>query len=441
MRPPQIVVLVFLVLILLGSAVLCLPACTQSGQPTDFLTALFTATSATCVTGLIQVDTGSYWNGFGQAVILILIQIGGLGFMTIATIFFVALRRKIGLRQRMVLAQALSLSDMSGIVRFGRNVFLGTFLAEGLGVLVLFFRFLPEFGAGKALWYGVFHAVSAFCNAGFDVLGDVDAGGSIARYVTDPVVNLTLIALITAGSLGFTVWGELRQTRTLHRLSVYAKLVIFITLGLMFGGAALFALLEWNNPLTIGTFTPGGKLLAALFQSVTLRTAGFASFNQDALTEASKVLSDLLMFVGGSSGSTAGGVKTVTMGIVILSAISTARGRSYVTVFKRSISQRDVSTAVAIALLVLNLSLLGAAVLTVCDKCSFMNAIYETISALCTVGLTTGITGSLCLASKLILIVFMFFGRVGIMTIGISFMMSSRAQSRIQYAETKVMIG
>ena len=441
MRPPQIVVLVFLVLILLGSAVLCLPACTQSGQPTDFLTALFTATSATCVTGLIQVDTGSYWNGFGQAVILILIQIGGLGFMTIATIFFVALRRKIGLRQRMVLAQALSLSDMSGIVRFGRNVFLGTFLAEGLGALVLFFRFLPEFGAGKALWYGVFHAVSAFCNAGFDVLGDVDAGGSIARYVTDPVVNLTLIALITAGSLGFTVWGELRQARTLHRLSVYAKLVIFITLGLMFGGAALFALLEWNNPLTIGTFTPGGKLLAALFQSVTLRTAGFASFNQDALTEASKVLSDLLMFVGGSSGSTAGGVKTVTMGIVILSAISTARGRSYVTVFKRSISQRDVSTAVAIALLVLNLSLLGAAVLTVCDKCSFMNAIYETISALCTVGLTTGITGSLCLASKLILIVFMFFGRVGIMTIGISFMMSNRAQSRIQYAETKVMIG
>ena len=222
---------------------------------------------------------------------------------------------------------------------------------------------------------------------------------------------------------------------------MYARLVILITIVLIFGGGALFALLEWNNPGTIGNFTPGGKLLAALFQSVTLRTAGFASFNQDALTEASKVLSDLLMFVGGSSGSTAGGVKTVTMGLVIMSAFSTMRGKRQVTVFRRSISQQDVANAVSIAMLVLNLALLGAAVITVCDGCSFMNAIYETISALCTVGLTTGITSSLCTASKLILIVFMFFGRVGIMTIGVGFMMGDRARERVQYAETKVIIG
>ena len=441
MRPPQIVVLVFLALVLAGSAVLCLPICAKSGEPTSFLTALFTATSATCVTGLIQVDTGTYWSTFGQVVIILLIQLGGLGFMTVSTIFFLALRRRIGLRQRMVLAQGLGVSSMSGVVRYVRNVVLGTFAVEGAGAVILFFRFLPEFGAGRALWYGVFHAISAFCNAGFDILADVDCGGSIARYVTDPVINLTLMALIVIGSLGFAVWGEIRHEKRFSRLSVYARLVILITLVLIFGGGALFALLEWNNPGTIGNFTPGGKLLAALFQSVTLRTAGFASFNQDALTEASKVLSDLLMFVGGSSGSTAGGVKTVTMGLVILSAVSTMRGKRQVTVFRRAISQQDVSNAVSIALLVLNLSLLGAAVITVCDGCSFMNAIYETISALCTVGLTTGITSSLCTASKLILIVFMFFGRVGIMTIGVGFMMGDRARERVQYAETKVMIG
>ena len=441
LRPPQIVVLVFLALVLTGSALLCLPVCSKSGQPTDFLTALFTATSATCVTGLIQVDTGTYWSGFGQAVISLLIQIGGLGFMTIATIFFLALRRRIGLRQRMVLAQGLGISSMSGVVRYVRNVIFGTFAVEGVGALILFFRFLPEFGFGPALWYGVFHSISAFCNAGFDILADVSYGGSIARYVTDPVVNLTLMALIVIGSLGFTVWGEMRRERRFSRLSVYAKLVIIITAILIFGGAALFALLEWNNQETIGTFTAGGKLIASLFQSVTLRTAGFASFNQDALTEASKALSCLLMFVGGSSGSTAGGVKTVTMGIVILSAVSTMRGKRRVTIFRRAISQQDVASASSLAMLVLNLSLIGAAVITVCDHCSFINAVYETLSALCTVGLTTGITSSLCAASKLILIVFMFFGRVGIMTIGIGFMMGSRAQERVEYAETKLMIG
>ena len=281
MRPPQIVVLVFLALVLTGSAILCLPVCSKSGEPTKFLTALFTATSATCVTGLIPVDTGTYWSTFGQVVIILLIQLGGLGFMTVSTIFFLALRRRIGLRQRMVLAQGLGVSSMSGVVRYVRNVILGTFCVEGAGALILFFRFLPEFGAGTALWYGVFHSISAFCNAGFDILADVSYGGSVARYVTDPVVNLTLMALIVIGSLGFSVWGEIRHTRRFSRLSVYARLVILITLGLIFGGGALFALLEWNNPGTIGNFAPGEKILASLFQSVTLRTAGFARFNRD----------------------------------------------------------------------------------------------------------------------------------------------------------------
>ena len=441
MRPPQIIVLVFLAIILLGSALLCLPAASKRGQPTDFLTSLFTATSATCVTGLIRVDSGIYWSGFGQAVILALIQIGGLGFMTIASIFFFALRRKIGLRQRLVIAQALSLDHISGVVGLVRNVLLGTLAVEGAGALILTLRFWPEFGFGRALWYGVFHSVSAFCNAGFDVLGDLDAGGSLCGYVDDPVVNLTIMALITIGGLGFAVWGDVRKNRKFSRMSVYTRLVLSISLGLILGGAALIALLEWNNPETIGNLSASGKLLAACFQSVTLRTAGFASFDQNAMRDVTKVVCDVLMFIGGSSGSTAGGVKTVTVGVVALAAISTARGRSRVTAFKRTISPNAVSNAGAITLMMLSLAFAGAGAISVIDGVSFDNAVYETISALCTVGLTTGITAGLSLASCLILIVFMFFGRVGIMTISVGFMMANRAEDRMEYAQTSVMIG
>lgn len=441
MRPAQIIVLVFLAVILAGAALLSLPASSRSGRPTDFLSALFTATSATCVTGLIVVDTGTHWSGFGQAVILIMIQIGGLGFMTIASIFFFALRQKIGLKQRLVISQAFSLDDMSGIVRFVKHVLLGTLAVEGAGAAILCVRFWPEFGFLRALWYGVFHAVSAFCNAGFDVLGDLEAGGSLCRYVADPAVNITIMLLIVIGGLGFAVWGDVRKNRRFSRMSVYTRLVLLITLGLIFGGAAILALLEWNNPATLGGLTPGGKLLAALFQSVTLRTAGFTTIDQNALSDVSKAVSDLLMFIGGSSGSTAGGVKTVTIGVVILYAVGTARGRSQVTAFKRTVSPRAVSQAVAIVLLVFALALLGAGMLCVCDGVALENALYETISALCTVGLTTGITSSLGAASRILLMIYMFFGRVGIMTISVGFMAANPAAERTQYAQTKIMIG
>lgn len=440
-RPGQLIVLVFLGIILLGAGLLCLPAAARSGQPTPFLTSLFTATSATCVTGLICVDTGTHWTMFGQVVILLLIQVGGLGFMTIACLFFFALRRRIGLRQRMVLAQALGSDTYSGIVSLVRNILRGTAAVEGVGALILFFRFLPEFGFGRALWYGVFHSVSAFCNAGFDVLADVDAGGSLCRYVTDPVVNFTIMALIIIGGLGFAVWGDIRHHRRFSRLSVYSRLVVIITTALIFGGAGVFAALEWNNPNTIGDLTVPQKLMAALFQSVTLRTAGFATFDQNALSDVSKAASDLLMLVGGSSGSTAGGVKTATVGVILLSAWSTARGRTSVHVMKRRIPRQAVENASALFILVLLLSGLGAAFLSIADHVSLENALYETISALCTVGLTTGITSSLGTASQIILIVLMFFGRLGIMTISVGFMAANRAEERVSYAETKIMIG
>ena len=378
---------------------------------------------------------------FGQVVILLLIQVGGLGFMTIACLFFFALRRRIGLRQRMVLAQALGSDTYSGIVSLVRNILRGTAAVEGVGALILFFRFLPEFGFGRALWYGVFHSVSAFCNAGFDVLADVDAGGSLCRYATDPVVNFTIMALIVIGGLGFAVWGDIRHHRRLSRLSVYSRLVVIITTVLIFGGAGVFAALEWNNPNTIGDLTVPQKLMAALFQSVTLRTAGFATFDQNALSDVSKAASDLLMLVGGSSGSTAGGVKTATVGVILLSAWSTARGRTSVHVMKRRIPRQAVENASALFILVLLLSGLGAAFLSIADHVSLENALYETISALCTVGLTTGITSSLGTASQIILIVLMFFGRLGIMTISVGFMAANRAEERVSYAETKIMIG
>ena len=440
-RPGQLIVLVFLGIILLGAGLLCLPAAARSGRPTPFLTSLFTATSATCVTGLIRVDTGTPWTMFGQVVILLLIQVGGLGFMTIACLFFFALRRRIGLRQRMVLAQALGSDTYSGIVSLVRNILRGTAAVEGVGALILFFRFLPEFGFGRALWYGVFHSVSAFCNAGFDVLADVDAGGSLCRYATDPVVNFTIMALIIIGGLGFAVWGDIRHHRRFSRLSVYSRLVVIITTVLIFGGAGVFAALEWNNPNTIGDLTVPQKLMAALFQSVTLRTAGFATFDQNALSDVSKAASDLLMLVGGSSGSTAGGVKTATVGVILLSAWSTARGRTSVHVMKRRIPRQAVENASALFILVLLLSGLGAAFLSIADHVSLENALYETISALCTVGLTTGITSSLGTASQIILIVLMFFGRLGIMTISVGFMAANRAEERVSYAETKIMIG
>ena len=404
MRPGRLIVLVFLFIILLGAGLLCLPAASRSGEPTPFLTSLFTATSATCVTGLIRVDTGTHWAMFGQVVILLLIQIGGLGFMTIACLFFFALRRKIGLRERMVLAQALGSDSYSGIVSLVRNILRGTAAVEGRGAHSVFplpagVRF------GKALWYGVFHSISAFCNAGFDVLADTDVGGSLCRYATDPVVNFTIMALIIIGGLGFAVWGDIRHNRRFSRMSVYTRLVILITTVLIFGGAGIFAALEWNNPSTLGGLTPSQKLMAALFQSVTLRTAGFATFDQNALSDISKAVADFLMLVGGSSGSTAGGVKTVTVGVILLAAWSTARGRTSVQIMKRRIPQQAVANASALFILVLLLSGLGAAFLSIADHVSLANALYETISALCTVGLTTGITSSLCAASQIVLII------------------------------------
>ena len=438
---PQIIVLVFLLIILAGSILLTLPVSSKSGQPTPFLTALFTATSCTCVTGLALVDTFTHWSGFGQAVMLLMIQVGGLGFMTIAALFFFAVHRKISLKQRLVMAQSLGLEGPSGVVRMVRLVLRRTMILEGAGAVLLTVRFCFQMPFAKALWWGVFHAISAFCNAGFDVMGAVEEGGSLVNYVSDPAVNLILMALIILGGLGFFVWDDILKHRRFRELAVHTRLVLVISAVLTLGGAVIFALLEWNNPATLGDMTVGEKVLAALFQSVTTRTAGFYTVPQGALTGASKAVTDVLMFIGGSSGSTAGGVKTVTMGVLLLSVLATARGRSRVTVFHRTIPARQISDAAAVVGMVLMTALVSGVILSASNGLDFMDCFYETVSAIATVGLSTGITAELNILSRLIVIVLMFFGRVGMMTISLGFLLSDQAEERYRYAETKVLIG
>jgi len=439
--PTKIIVVVFLAIILLGTCLLMLPAASRTGQSVGFRPALFTATSATCVTGLVLGDTWTMWSGFGQIVILCMIEIGGLGFMSAASLVIFVLRKKIGLRQRMVMAQALSVNEMEGVVRLQKWVLIGSLVIQSTGAAILFLRFLPEYGAVQSLKWSVFHAVSAFCNAGFDILGNVAPGASMIPFNDDPIVLITLMGLVVIGGLGFFVWEEVATVRSFKKFSVYTKLVLTTTLVLLLGGALLFGILEWNNPDTLGSMPVWQKLLNACFQSVTVRTAGFAGVDQAVLTDGGKAVSILLMLVGGSSGSTAGGLKTVTVVVLILFVVARARGRRNVSVFKRSIPNDKIMDAVTIISIVVGLALAGAIFISATSGIGFLNSLFETASALATVGLTAGVTTSLSLASQYLIILFMFFGRVGVLTISLGFLMGNKAEDRFRYADTNLLIG
>lgn len=441
MRSTQIIALVFAGIILLGTALLALPVASRSGASAGFLPALFTATSSTCVTGLVLFDTWTQWSGFGQAVILCLIEIGGLGFMSAASLVVFVLRRKVGLRQRMIMAQALSLDDMEDVVRLQKWVLLGSLIIQVTGAAILMLRFLPEYGFRRAIIWGVFHAISAFCNAGFDILGSIEPGASIAVFNKDPVVCITLMLLIVAGGLGFFVWEELATRRSFKKFSVYTKLVLLTTAGLILTGAGLFMALEWNNPRTLGEMTAPQKILNAFFQSITVRTAGFASVDQGALTDSGKAVSIVLMLIGGSSGSTAGGIKTVTFVTLMLFIWNRARGRSTVNVFRRQIPQEKVMDAMTIAAIMVGLSFAGAIVICATSPVSFTDSLFESVSALATVGLTAGVTASLSIPARILMIVYMYFGRVGVLTISLGFLMGDKATERFRYANTNLMIG
>ena len=441
LTPTRTIAVVFLLLILTGALLLTLPAASRDGFSCGFRPALFTATSATCVTGLILYDTWTQWSGFGQVVIICLIQIGGLGFMSIASLVLFALRRRVGLKQRMLIAQALSLNDLEGVVRLQKWVLFGSLLVESTGALILLIRFWPEYGFLTALKWGAFHAVSAFCNAGFDIFGCISPGASLITFQSDPVVLLTLGILVVLGGLGFFVWEEIIRVRSFKKFSVYTKLVLLASGALLLTGTVFFCLLEWNNPKTLGPMTWGDKLLNGFFQSVTVRTAGFAAIDQAVLTDAGKAVSMVLMFVGGSSGSTAGGVKTVTLLTLILFLAARARGRSTVCIFHRTIPSEKVLDAVTISFIMVVLAVFGGGFICATSPVSFTDGLYESISALATVGLTAGATTSLSIPAQFLIILYMYFGRVGVLTISLGFLMGNRAEERFRYAQTNIFIG
>ena len=437
----QIIAIGFAAVILLGACLLMLPAASRNGESCGFFPALFTATSATCVTGLVLFDTYTQWSAFGQVVIITLIEIGGLGFMSVASTFVFLLRRKVGLRQKMVIAQALNLNDMDGVVRIQKLVLTGSLAVQGIGAVILFLRFLPAFGPEKALAWGIFHAISAFCNAGFDIFGELTPGQGMILFNDDPVICLTLIALVTVGGLGFLVWEELARVRRFKHFSVYTKLVLLMTVSILVIGTVVILVLEWDNPGTLGNMPFWQKLLNAFFQTGTLRTAGFATVDQAALRDSTKAFSVIVMFIGGSSGSTAGGLKTVTVVVLLLFIWAKARGKQSVHVFKRSIPQDKAIDAMALTFITVLLSIFGGIVISAVSGVSFLDSWYEAVSAICTVGLTSAGTAALGTVSQSIIIAFMYFGRVGILTLSLGFLMGNKARDRFQYADTNLLIG
>lgn len=441
MSAPQIIVLSFLAIILAGTLLLMLPIASRNGESCGFLTALFTATSSTCVTGLVLADTYTQWSGFGQSVLLVLIQVGGLGFMTVVSVFFFVLRARIGLRSRLLLSQSFGIDGVEGIVLLARHVLIRTLIFEAVGAAILTVRFCFDQPFLTALRWGIFHAVSAFCNAGFDILGKIAPNASLIPYGQDVTVNVTIAVLIVVGGLGFFVWEDIARFRKKRHLSVYTKLVLLMTTLLIVVGWLLYALLEWNNPETLGGLSTGQKLLASFFQSVTTRTAGYAAIDQGALYQGSKAVTIGLMLIGGSSGSTAGGIKTVTFVVALLGGWAAIRGKERVSVFRRSIDSRQIASACSVVFLMICLSFGAAVYLSASGGFSFVDALYETASAMGTVGLSTGITPLVTTGGKLILIVLMFFGRIGIATIGVGFMMGDRDESRYRYAPARILIG
>ena len=437
----QIIPLVFAAIILLGTVLLALPVASRDGSSCGILSALFTATSATCVTGLTLFDTYTQWSGFGQTVILLLIEVGGLGFMSVASLMIFVLRKKVGLKQRMVMAQAMSLNDMQDVVRLQKIVIFGSLGVQTVGALALMLHFLPAHGFRRSLIWGVFHAVSAFCNAGFDIFGAVAPGQSVITFNNDPVVLIVLMLLITVGGLGFFVWEEMARVRNFRKLSVYTKLVLISTAVIILTGSALVLILEWNNPDTLGPMPVWQKLLNSVFQTVTLRTAGFVSVEQTLLRDSTKGLSLLIMLIGGSSGSTAGGIKTVTFVVLMLFIWAKARGKNSVHAFKRTIPTEKAIDAMTIFFIVVGLAFFGGVFISATSRVSFVDGLYESVSALATVGLTAGVTTGLGLLAKVMVILFMFFGRVGVLTISLGFLMGNKAEDRFRYADTNLLIG
>ena len=438
MTPSRVLVLGFTVVILFGALILTLPQATQDGLGLPFLNAVFTSTSAVCVTGLVVVDTGTTFSVFGQWVILFLIQVGGLGFMTFATLIAFILGKKITLKERLVLQEALNQVSVEGIVRLTKSVLLISFTIEAIGALILTLRWLPDFGWSKALYYGVFHSISAFNNAGFDLFGNFT---SLTAYVGDPIVNITIMLLIICGGLGFIVLVDILAYRK-KKLRLHTKIVVQVSGILILVGAVLIFIIEFANPKTLGPLPLGSKILAAIFQSVSPRTAGFNTIDIANMYETSLLTMIVFMFIGASSGSTGGGIKTTTFVALVLSVLSTYRSVPHVVIEGRTLPKEIIQKAWAIATSAVFLIFFMISILSLTENSDLMTVLFEATSAFGTVGLSMGFTPHLSVIGKLAIILTMFTGRLGPLTL--AFFLSQKRDkkaSQIKYPEERIMIG
>lgn len=441
-EPTRYLVFGFLGIIFLGAILLSLPISSNEGTYTPFLNSLFTSTSATCVTGLVVYDTYTHWNIFGRTVIICLIQIGGLGFMTFAGLLSLVVRKGAGLKSRMLMAQSLNLFDMNDVLKMIKTVVVGTFTFEGAAALVLSVRFIPEYGFWGGIGRGVFISISAFCNAGFDLMGNTAPFSSLTDYSGDIVVNLTVMALIFIGGLGFFVWSDIYDAKSFKKLSVFSKLILIVSFGLLFFGAVCFFVFEYSNPETMADLSFRDKILASFFQSVTARTAGFNTINLGGMTDISVVIMCMLMFVGGSSGSTAGGVKVGTVTVAAYAVISAVKGESNVNVMKRRFSRDIVMQSFALVSVSFVVIIVGTLAVSAFDGIPFLASLFEVTSAFCTVGVSVGITPTLSPISLCLLMILMFLGRVGLMTATYAiFLKRTKVSNKIQYPEVKMIIG
>lgn len=431
----------FAVIILMGAVLLTLPIASKDGHPMRFLDALFTATSAVCVTGLVVVDTGTYFSQFGHFIIIGLIQIGGLGFMTMSTLWAIILGKKIGLKERILLQESFNQISLAGLVRLIRNVILVTLAFEVTGGILLTLRFIQQFPFDRAVAFGFFHSVSAFCNAGFDLFGQVYTPyASITHYASDWLVLPVIGSLIVCGGLGFPTIMELIKYPRTRKFSLHTKVVLKVTTFLILVGTILILIIEMNNPKTIGGLDVSGKILSAVFQSITPRTAGYNSLNIGQLTQATWFLMVILMFIGASPSSTGGGVKTTTIGVVLGTIIATIKGKDDVEMFERRIPKDLVYKALTLITIALGWVTLVTLVMSFVEPYEFLRLFFEVMSGFATVGLTTGITPHLTDLSRILLIITMFIGRVGILTVAVALSKTYKPTTS-KYIEDKLVIG
>jgi len=438
LNPVQILAIGFAIVILTGAILLTLPISSADGTNTSFIDCIFTATSAVCVTGLVTLDTGTHWNYFGKTVIITLIQIGGLGFMSFATLLSLILGKKITLRERLIMQESMNTFNLQGLVKLAKYVLIFTFSVELMGGLLLSTQFIPEFGLAKGIYYSIWHSISAFCNAGFDLIGGFS---SLTGYSENIVIILTIGSLIAVGGLGFIVWSEIYNYKGLKKMSTHSKLVILMTTILIFGGALLMFLFEFKNPSTLQPLSIKGKIINAWFASVTPRTAGFNSIPTDGMTTAGKFLTIILMFIGGSPGSTAGGIKTSTFGVLVMTVISVIKGREDTEIFKKRIPRDIVYKSLAVIIVGLLLVITVTMLLSITEiGASFEYLLYEVTSAFGTVGLTLGLTTKLTSIGKILLALTMYCGRVGPLTVVLALTRNKR-NSGIRYPEDKIIVG